>query len=181
MAREDEYGLEITELRLGLPDDRKDKKRLFMDIIRGGDDVDHQYFSSANCKGDNIDGGGKHRNMEVAVGWPPVCSFRMKTILKMYVKVSMDGAPFLRKIDINAFKGYSDFVIALANLFALGDESDCEYTPIYEDKNGEWMLVGFVPWEIFTETCKRLRMKKRVLDGGLETKNLMRKTDRMYV
>lgn len=28
-----------------------------------------------------------------------------------------------------------------------GDECDCEYTPIYEDENGDWMLVGFVPWE----------------------------------
>ncbi|KAL8189306.1 hypothetical protein R6Q57_028872 [Mikania cordata] len=167
----------MTELRLGLPGGggreitRKDKKRVFGDIIGGGGEVV------------GGGGGGKHRNMEAAVvGWPPVCSHRSKQrsciMIKMsYVKVSKDGEPFLRKIDISGFKGYSDFLPALENLFALGDECDCEYTPIYENKSGDWMLVGFVPWEIFTETCKRLRMKKRVLDDGQQTKNLMKKTD----
>ncbi|XP_076889452.1 auxin-induced protein 22A-like [Bidens hawaiensis] len=151
-------GLEITELRLGLPGgggERKEKKRVFLDIL-GGD--------SGNGGGS---GHGKNRNTGVAVGWPPVCSYRKRTIIKMYVKVSMDGAPFLRKIDLNGYKGYSDFVRALENLFGLGDE--CEYIPIYEDKDGDWMLVGDVPWEMFTETCKRLRMKKRVSDGGFQT------------
>ncbi|XP_076930939.1 auxin-induced protein IAA6-like [Bidens hawaiensis] len=150
-------GLEITELRLGLPgcgDERKEKKRVFLDIL-GGD------------SGDGAGGDVKNRNIGVAVGWPPVCSYRKRTIIKMYVKVSMDGAPFLRKIDVNGYKGYSDFVRALENLFGLGDE--CEYIPIYEDKDGDWMLVGDVPWETFIETCKRLRMKKRVSDGGFQT------------
>ncbi|KAM0020232.1 putative transcription factor interactor and regulator AUX-IAA family [Helianthus debilis subsp. tardiflorus] len=158
-------GLEITELRLGLPGgsgEKKEKKRVFLDILGGGGEVD----LSDNSGGGG--GDGKNRNTGVAVGWPPVCSYRKRAIIKMYVKVSMDGAPFLRKIDISRFKGYSDFARALENLFGLGDE--CEYTPIYEDKDGDWMLVGDVPWEMFTETCKRLRMKKRVLDGGLQTK-----------
>lgn len=102
-------GLEITELRLGLPGgggERKEKKRVFLDIL-GGD------------SGDGA-GDGKNRNIGVAVGWPPVCSYRKRTIIKMYVKVSMDGAPFLRKIDVNGYKGYSDFVRALENLFGLG-------------------------------------------------------------
>ncbi|XP_071691972.1 auxin-induced protein AUX22-like isoform X3 [Rutidosis leptorrhynchoides] len=120
------FGLEITELRLGLPSggggERNEKTRMFLDIVGDGSD----------------------RNNEMAVGWPPVCSYRKRTITKLYVKVSMDGAPFLRKIDINSFRGYSDFVMALENLFGLGDTS--EYTPIYEDKDGDWMLVGDVPW-----------------------------------
>ncbi|KAI3712035.1 hypothetical protein L1987_70584 [Smallanthus sonchifolius] len=159
------FGLDITELRLGLPGGGtgggggREKKRVFLDILGGGGELDH--FSGN-------DGGGKNRNTKVAVGWPPVCSYRKRSMIKMYVKVSMDGAPFLRKIDINGFKGYSDFVRALENLFGLGDE--CDYTPIYEDKDGDWMLVGDVPWEMFTETCKRLRMKKTVLDGGHQTK-----------
>ncbi|KAI7743198.1 hypothetical protein M8C21_020554 [Ambrosia artemisiifolia] len=157
-------GLDITELRLGLPgvgEAKREKKRVFLDILGGGSEADPS---------DDTGGGGdgKNRNIGVVVGWPPVCSYRKRAIIKMYVKVSMDGAPFLRKIDINGFKGYSDFVRALENLFGLGDE--CEYTPIYEDKDGDWMLVGDVPWEMFTETCKRLRMKKRVSDGGLQTK-----------
>lgn len=107
-------GLDITELRLGLPGgggggERNYKKRVFFDILGGGE-VDH---FSANS-------GGKNRNVDVAVGWPPVCSYRKRAMIKMYVKVSMDGAPFLRKIDINGFKGYSDFVRALEQLFGLG-------------------------------------------------------------
>lgn len=30
----------------------------------------------------------------------------------------------------------------------------------YEDKDGDWMLVGDVPWEMFTESCRRLRVMK---------------------
>nr|GEU50488.1 auxin-induced protein AUX22 [Tanacetum cinerariifolium] len=152
------FGLEITELRLGLPGgcgERNEKKRAFLDILGGGTEVNSSIV----------------RNTEMAVGWPPVCSYRKRSMTKMYVKVSMDGAPYLRKVDVNRFKGYSDFILALENLFGLGDEG--EYTPIYEDKDGDWMLVGDVPWEMFTETCKRLRMKKRASDGELQTKNLM--------
>lgn len=36
------------------------------------------------------------------------------------------------------------------NLFgtgeALKDADSSEYAPIYEDKDGDWMLVGDVPW-----------------------------------
>ncbi|VAI27428.1 unnamed protein product [Triticum turgidum subsp. durum] len=35
-----------------------------------------------------------------------------------------------------------------------------EYVPTYEDKDGDWMLVGDVPWEMFVESCKRLRIMK---------------------
>lgn len=30
---------------------------------------------------------------------------------------------------------------------ALKDAENCEYIPIYEDKDGDWMLLGDVPWE----------------------------------
>ena len=35
-----------------------------------------------------------------------------------------------------------------------------EYVPTYEDKDGDWMLVGDVPWKMFVESCKRLRLMK---------------------
>jgi auxin-responsive protein IAA len=35
-----------------------------------------------------------------------------------------------------------------------------EYVPSYEDKDGDWMLVGDVPWPMFVESCKRLRIMK---------------------
>ena len=73
----------------------------------------------------------------------------------MYVKVSMDGAPYLRKIDLKVCKGYADLLKAVKNMFKLtiGEYSEregykgSEYAPTYEDKDGDWMLVGDVPWE----------------------------------
>ncbi|KAK3020556.1 hypothetical protein RJ639_047468 [Escallonia herrerae] len=142
-------GLEITELRLGLPGggpEKNEKKRMFSEI---------------EGEGNSSNGHGKTQNKSQVVGWPPVCSYRKKNSFngretaKTYVKVSMDGAPFLRKIDLSApGKGYSDLVMALEKLFGcfgiaepMKDADSSEYVPIYEDKDGDWMLVGDVPWE----------------------------------
>lgn len=124
MAAKSGLGLEITELRLGLPGsghggaaDKGEKKRVFSEMIDGGAD-DHDRSSSNNNGGEG--GGNKARNKNQVVGWPPVCSYRRKNSddgKKMYVKVSMDGAPFLRKIDLTTHKGYSDLVMALEKLF----------------------------------------------------------------
>ena len=35
----------------------------------------------------------------------------------MFVKVSMDGAPYLRKIDLKVYKGYPELLQALQNMF----------------------------------------------------------------
>lgn len=61
------------------------------------------------------------------VGWPPVRSFR-KNILQAekssssspaaFVKVSMDGAPYLRKVDLNMYKTYQDLSMALHKMFS---------------------------------------------------------------
>lgn len=59
------------------------------------------------------------------VGWPPIRSFRKNSLQQKkveegcgkYVKVSMAGAPYLRKIDLNVYKSYSELLIALENLF----------------------------------------------------------------
>jgi len=112
-------GLEITELRLGLPGgsapilvDKNEKKRVFSDISGDHDN------SSTDWK--------LTQTKNQTVGWPPVCSYRRKNNFqekdrletsKMYVKVSMDGAPFLRKVDLSMHKGYSDLAVALEKLF----------------------------------------------------------------
>ncbi|KAL1829206.1 hypothetical protein ACET3Z_007618 [Daucus carota] len=115
------------------------------------------------------------------VGWPPVCSYRKRVSVssglgKMYVKVGMDGARILRKIDLSVHKDYAHLSLALQKLFAsfrLGDElkdgDGNEYVTIYQDRDGDWMLVGDVPWEMFTKSCKRLRIIKRadIKDTGL--------------
>ncbi|KAL5205288.1 hypothetical protein ABZP36_033497 [Zizania latifolia] len=132
------------------------------------------------------------------VGWPPVRSFR-KNILAVqadkekgaggskddgdkssagggaaFVKVSMDGAPYLRKVDLKMYKSYHELSKALEKMFSsftivngsvnemkvAGLLNGSEYVPTYEDKDGDWMLVGDVPWEMFVESCKRLRIMK---------------------
>ncbi|KAK4428064.1 Auxin-induced protein IAA6 [Sesamum alatum] len=169
-------GLE-TELRLGLPGggevEKNEKKRVFSDIS-GGEEEEEKVAAAA--------AGNKNQ----VVGWPPVCAYRRKNSfngVKMYVKVSMDGAPFLRKIDLSSHKGYSDLLMAIEQLFgcfgigeALEDAEKCEFVPIYEDKDTDWMLLGDVPWEMFIESCKRLRIMKRsdAKGIGLHAKDLLK-------
>ncbi|KAM3329526.1 hypothetical protein ACQJBY_026530 [Aegilops geniculata] len=141
------------------------------------------------------------------VGWPPVRSYRKNTMatttnqLKsskedsdtkqgqefLYVKVSMDGAPYLRKVDLKTYKNYKDMVVALGKMFigfrtgkdgASENRKDGEYVMTYEDKDGDWMLVGDVPWGMFTESCRRIRVMKSsdviglgVTRAGVKSKN----------
>ena len=37
---------------------------------------------------------------------------------------------------------------------------DGEYVLTFEDKDGDWMLAGDVPWEMFADSCRRLRIMK---------------------
>ncbi|VVA98617.1 unnamed protein product [Arabis nemorensis] len=133
------------------------------------------------------------------VGWPPVRNYRKNMMTQQkttgseeansdkagtgaaLVKVSMDGAPYLRKVDLKMYKSYQDLSDALAKMFSsftMGNYgaqgmidfmnesklmdllNSSEYVPSYEDKDGDWMLVGDVPWEMFVESCKRLRIMK---------------------
>ncbi|KAK4395228.1 Auxin-responsive protein IAA27 [Sesamum angolense] len=132
------------------------------------------------------------------VGWPPIRSFRKNTLATnsprnsevagksgsgcLYVKVSMEGAPYLRKIDLKTYRSYAELSSALEKMFSCftigqygqglaGQERlseshlmdllhGSEYVLTYEDKDGDWMLVGDVPWEMFTDSCKRLRIMK---------------------
>ncbi|CAL9147905.1 unnamed protein product, partial [Musa hybrid cultivar] len=142
------------------------------------------------------------------VGWPPVRSFR-KNILSVnsekgskeegekssisaaFVKVSMDGAPYLRKVDLKMYRSYQELFMALQKMFIsftggnYGSQglsgrdfmneskvmdllNGSEYVPTYEDKDGDWMLVGDVPWEMFVDSCKRLRIMKGSEAIGLD-------------
>ncbi|KAL9255514.1 Auxin-responsive protein IAA27-like protein [Drosera capensis] len=138
------------------------------------------------------------------VGWPPIRSFRRNTIASasakrveddeteeksepgccLYVKVGMDGAPYLRKVDLNTYRSYAELSSALEKMFRcfiagqFGSNGssrgyhgqyeicaselphDSDYVLTYEDKDGDWMLVGDVPWKMFAATCRRLRVMK---------------------
>ncbi|KAK6145995.1 hypothetical protein DH2020_019864 [Rehmannia glutinosa] len=176
MNNESGLNFKATELRLGLP----------------GTDESEEIISHAKASKRNASA--KSNDHETApankigifncraqiVGWPPVRSYRknnMKTENEsgIYVKVSMDGAPYLRKIDLKVYDGYPQLLKALETMFKLtiGDYSErdgfkgSEYAPAYEDKDGDLMLVGDVPWDMFMSSCKRLRIMK-----GSEAKGL---------
>lgn len=76
------------------------------------------------------------------VGWPPVRSFRKNNFLPkkteaetgMFVKVSMDGAPYLRKIDLKIYKGYSELLKALENMFKLTIGKKIDHIDMNTDK-----------------------------------------------
>lgn len=133
------------------------------------------------------------------VGWPPIRSFRKNSLATtsknndevdgkpgpgaLFVKVSMDGAPYLRKVDLRTYATYQELSSALEKMFSCFTLGQCgsqgapgremlsesklrdllhgsEYVLTYEDKDGDWMLVGDVPWEMFIDSCKRLKIMK---------------------
>ncbi|XP_021773141.1 auxin-induced protein 22B-like [Chenopodium quinoa] len=159
-----------TELRLGLPGTEfktQNNKRSFSDIKE-------ESTTSNVDKSENVTAPPPKAQV---MGWPPIRSYRKNCLQAMkkeaeiggvYVKVSMDGAPYLRKIDMKLYNCYSELLKALQDMFkvTLGDYSEregyngSEFVPTYEDKDGDWMLLGDVPWDMFINSCKRLRIMK---------------------
>ncbi|KAK1265432.1 Auxin-responsive protein IAA8 [Acorus gramineus] len=202
-----------TELRLGLPGlsestprekgGKGGAKRGFSEGGKEGKGVAEGAVDGAEGEGKKgKDSGGVVAPAAKAqvVGWPPIRSFRKQTMAMnnaknnedvdgksgsgcLYVKVSMDGAPYLRKVDLKTYANYKELSLALEKMFSCFTIGQCgshgapgrdgltelrlmdllhgsEYVLTYEDKDGDWMLVGDVPWEMFTDSCKRLRIMK---------------------
>ncbi|KAL5202507.1 hypothetical protein ABZP36_013459 [Zizania latifolia] len=104
----------------------------------------------------------------------------------LFVKVNMDGFPIGRKVDLAAHGSYGELSAAVDSLFrgllaaqrdpamAFGEsctgggepekvisgllDGSGEYTLVYEDDEGDQMLVGDVPWNMFIAAAKRLRV-----------------------
>ncbi|XVF89327.1 hypothetical protein PTKIN_Ptkin19aG0121000 [Pterospermum kingtungense] len=120
------------------------------------------------------------------VGWPPIKSWRKKLfhdhqhqvgrIIKnnrnmgankkhdrsIYVKVKMEGVPIARKIDIRLYHSYQALKTSLITMFAKyqkWDEDDhTRYTLTYQDKEGDWLIAGDIPWQTFTRSVQRLEI-----------------------
>ncbi|KAE8697011.1 Auxin-responsive protein IAA13 [Hibiscus syriacus] len=83
-----------------------------------------------------------------------------------YIKVNMDGIRIGRKVDLNAHSSYESLARALEAMFLQSTNSggstekeqltiasklldgSSEFVLTYEDKEGDWMLVGDVPWDV---------------------------------
>ncbi|XP_062191184.1 auxin-responsive protein IAA25-like [Phragmites australis] len=101
----------------------------------------------------------------------------------MFVKVNLEGCAVGRKVDLQAHRGYGSLSRALQSMFhgflsdfhwritAKNDDDDDRqqqqqqpetrkgpkaYILLYEDNEGDRMLVGDVPWELFIASVKRL-------------------------
>ncbi|KAL6564523.1 Iaa13p [Orobanche minor] len=110
----------------------------------------------------------------------------------LFVKVNMDGIPIGRKVDLNARSCYKTLARALDDMFspsaavgarrsnveervvAVGKsqplrllDGSSDFVLTYEDKEGDWMLVGDVPWEMFLNSVKRLRIMRTADADGL--------------
>lgn len=167
MSYENDLDLKATELRLGLVGiDEPEKKS---SNKRSSSEISEESKSSSNAGSDDT---APPPAKSQVVGWPPVRNYRKNCLQKKegaFVKVSMDGAPYLRKIDIRVYKSYSELLKALENMFKLtiAIHRGSDFAPTYQDKDGDWMLVGDVPWEMFICSCKRLRIMKGSEARGL--------------
>ncbi|CAM8996552.1 unnamed protein product [Rhodiola kirilowii] len=191
--------LKETELCLALPGASSlvQKKRGFSETTDDHVPVTIDLLNKTGAKTNTTEPSKPPPKVQV-VGWPPVRSYRKNAMVHQkisspageeisssingaaFVKVSMDGAPYLRKVDLKMYNSYQELSDALANMFSSFTMSNCgtgmidfmnerklmdllnssEYVPSYEDKDGDWMLVGDVPWRMFVESCKRLRIMK---------------------
>ncbi|KAJ4708114.1 Auxin-responsive protein [Melia azedarach] len=103
----------------------------------------------------------------------------------LFVKINMEGVPIGRKINLSAYNSYEELSFAIDELFKgliavqrdpsaarsknIMQESKIitnslaksdEYTLLYEDNEGDRMLVGDVPWHMFVSTVKKLLVLK---------------------
>ncbi|XP_052211485.1 auxin-responsive protein IAA13-like [Diospyros lotus] len=103
-----------------------------------------------------------------------------------FVKVNMDGDPIGRKVDLSAHSCYKTLAQTLEDMFdrpttTIGArvssveengimieatesskllDGSSEFVLTYEDKDSDWMLVGDVPWRMFLDSVKRLRIMR---------------------
>ncbi|XP_027080080.2 auxin-responsive protein IAA5-like [Coffea arabica] len=137
-----------------------------------GEEQEREPFSPLDIKNDEDD-------HDQIVGWPPIKSWRKKFLRggrqeraleragvrnSVFVKVKMEGVIIGRKIDLTLFDSYQALTNAVLNMFAKyrnGDEDDGPYILSYLDKEGDWLLAGDVPWQIFVESVQRIELLKR--------------------
>ncbi|KHN00245.1 Auxin-responsive protein IAA30 [Glycine soja] len=86
-----------------------------------------------------------------------------------FVKVYMEGIPIGRKLNLLAHDGYHELVKTLEQMFDTtilwgtemdGVQPDRCHVLTYEDGEGDLIMVGDVPWEMFLSAVKRLKITR---------------------
>ncbi|KAL6008918.1 Iaa20p [Asimina triloba] len=106
----------------------------------------HHHYNASNSRDERYD-------------WPPIKPLLRSTLAErgnqcerptFFVKVYMEGLPIGRKLDLFAHDGYDSLVRTLRRMFGpdfTQVPSDHSHVLTFEDKEGDWMMVGDVPWE----------------------------------
>ncbi|RLM79919.1 auxin-responsive protein IAA9-like [Panicum miliaceum] len=114
-----------------------------------------------------FDDGSCRRTKKPLVGWPPVSSARSRACAGAnYVKVKKEGDAIGRKVDLSLHASYDELLATLGRMFpTTSNQDDKEISSstshvvvTYEDGEGDWMLVGDVPWDDFARSVKRLKI-----------------------
>ncbi|KAL4297338.1 hypothetical protein GQ457_12G004930 [Hibiscus cannabinus] len=134
------------------------------------------------------DDGGSPTAISQVVGWPPIRAYRMNTL------VNQDKAPGAEenkgtneannpkkagstlkqsdeksghigyiKVNMDSIGAEKEQLTMASKLF----DGSSEFVLTYEDNEGDWMLVGDVPWVMFLTSVRRLRIMKTSEANGL--------------
>lgn len=96
-----------------------------------------------------------------------------------FVKAKLDGVRICRKVDLKAYSSYDELKSALQDMFQgfVSDNAKLDllhgknYVVTHEDKDGDCLLVGDVPWNMFVESSvKSLRIMKAMDAIGIGDK-----------
>ncbi|XP_045804502.1 auxin-responsive protein IAA29 [Trifolium pratense] len=118
------------------------------------------------------------------VGWPPIKSWRKKELhdqqhhghiridhrmqgnenqdrrlRPLYVKVNMEGVAIGRQVNLRLYNSYHTLKDSLINMFVKYqnfEEDGVNYTLIFQNKQGDWLLTEHIPWQSFIGTVRRL-------------------------
>ncbi|XP_020190488.1 auxin-responsive protein IAA8 [Aegilops tauschii subsp. strangulata] len=93
----------------------------------------------------------------------------------LFVKVYMEGVPIGRKLDLLLLDGYDGLLAVLGRMFkasiihpdtvgrdhrvVLG-EKQARHVVTYQDQEGDWLMAGDVPWELFLAGVKKLKIAR---------------------
>ncbi|KAJ0488563.1 putative transcription factor interactor and regulator AUX-IAA family [Helianthus annuus] len=94
-----------TELTLGLPGESRGRK--LAKKRRSIESFDDIRSDATKCPLDE----------KQAIGWPPV-TLHLKNSNFKFVKVAVDGAPYMRKVDLELYGDYQQLQCALVEIFS---------------------------------------------------------------
>ncbi|CAF2154418.1 hypothetical protein BRARA_A02990 [Brassica rapa] len=68
----------------------------------------------------------------------------------------MEGVPIGRNLEnlSHMFYTYFSYIIIYDN------RDRKQHVLTYQEKDGDWMMVGDIPWDMFLETVRRLRITR---------------------